>query len=333
MKSNIQSKLLAGVLLGGMLLIPVAAQAQNNVSPVTGGRLAVVDIKDASLKDALDLVFDSAGIKSRSIDASASQVFVPDVVRSNIAWDDLVRSLCITYDYKFSRNSDGLYVIEPRYPAGSFNPDGSGGFPGQGGSDSRGGGFPGQSDFGGRGNFPGQGGRSNGPSAAPANPFGFGGAPIGGPRSFGNRQMTPNVETRANSQTAPRTGRGRGGGNNRGGAGAGTPDQPITYTIIRVRHVYSGGIAQLFSNSSSIQTELFVTPGNINSGGLGGGSGIGGGFGGGGGGLGGGGGFGGGGFGGGGGGFGGGSSFGGGGSSFGGGGSSFGGGGFGGGGF
>lgn len=319
MKSNIHFKLLSGALLGGMLLAPVAAHAQNNVTPATGGRLAVVDIKDASLKDALDLAFDSAGIKSRSIDASASQVFVPDVVRSNIAWDDLVRSLCLTYNYKFSRNRDGLYVIEPRVPIGLTNPDGSPGFPGQDG-------FPGQGSFPGQGGFPGQGqggvpGR--GVTSAPANPFGFGGAPQGNTRNFGNRQMLPAVTTRANSQTTPRVG-GQAGG--RAAAGGRNTTEPIKYTIIRVRHVYSGGISSLFSEGSTITTDIFVTPGSLNGGGQGGGqggqSGGGGGFGGGIGGQGGGGG----GFGGG----GGGSSIGGGGGGFGGGG---GGGGFGGGGF
>ena len=289
MKSKIQFPLLAGVLLGGLLLAPTLAQAQNNAGPATGGRLAVVDIKDATLKDALDLVFDSAGIKSRSIDASASQVFVPDVVRSNIAWDDLVRSLCLTYDYKFSRNRDGLYVIEPRQPVGLVNPDGSAGFPNQSG-------FP----------------RPSGVGSAPANPFGFGGAPQGTPRNFGNRQMVPDVTTRANSQTAPRGGTGRGGTGRKS-------DKPLKYTIVRVKHVYSGGIAQLFSSGSRIPTEIFVTPGELggggggNSGGRGGGGSRSGGIGGGGGGFsggggigGGGGGFGGGGFGGGGGGFGGG---------------------------
>lgn len=245
MKSNIQTKLLAGALLSGMLLVPAVAQAQNSVSPATGGRLAVVDIKDASLKDALDLVFDSAGIKSRSIDASAAQVYVPDVVRSNIAWDDLVRSLCLTYDYKFSRNRDGLYVVEPRQPVGLVNPDGSPGFPGQGGSPNQGG-FPGQ-----------------GVGGAPANPFGFGGAPQGNPRNFGNRQMVPDVQTRANSQTTPRVG-GRAGGRTTGGRNS---TEPLKYTIIRVKHVYSGGIAQLFSEGTRIPTEIFVTPGITNGGG------------------------------------------------------------------
>lgn len=249
MKSKIQSQLLAGALLSATLFAPALAQAQNNPSPATGGRLAVVDIKDATLKDALDLVFDSAGIKSRSIDASASQVYVPDVVRSNIAWDDLVRSLCLTYDYKFSRNRDGLYVIEPRQPVGLVNPDGSPGFPGQTG-------------------FPNQGGSPNqGVGSAPANPFGFGGAPQGNPRNFGNRQMMPDVQTRANAQTTPRVG----GRNGTTGTTGRNPNTPLKYTIIRVKHVYSGGIAQLFSEGTTIPTEIFVTPGDSNA--LGGGGG------------------------------------------------------------
>ena len=250
MKSKIQLPLLAGALLGATLFTSSSVRAQNNVSPATGGRLAVVDIKDATLKDALDLVFDSAGIKSRSIDASASQVFVPDVVRSNIAWDDLVRSLCLTYDYKFSRNRDGLYVIEPRQPVGLFNPDGSQAFPGEGG-------FPGQGGFPQQGGFPGRGATGS----APANPFGFGGAPQGNTRNFSRGKMVPDVQTRTNSQTTPRVG-GRGGGRATTGR---DPDKPLRYRIIRVKHVYSGGIAQLFAGGDIIPTEVFVTPGDSNS--------------------------------------------------------------------
>ena len=231
-----KSQLLAGLLLGGMLWIPGVAHAQNNVTPATGGRLAVVDIKDATLKDALDLVFDSVGIKSRSIDASAAAVVVPDLVRSNIAWDDLVRSLCLTYNYRFSRNRDGLYVIEPRVPVG-LNPDGSatGATPG---------GFPGAS-----------GRPGGGVSSAPANPFGFGGAPQG-TTNRGNRLVVPEVQTLSNAQTTPRGGRGR-GGNTRG-----TGTNPLLkYTPIIVRHVYSGGIARLFNGGEVITTAAFVSPG------------------------------------------------------------------------
>lgn len=257
-----KTKFLTGLLLGGILGIPLVASAQNNVSPATGGRLAVVDIKDATLKDALDLVFDSAGVKSRSIDASAASVIVPDLVRSNIAWDDLVRSLCLTYNYRFSRNRDGLYVVEPRVPVGLVNPDGSpsGGFNAPGGFNNQ--------------NRP-----SGGVGSAPANPFGFGGAPQGNPRNRGNQLVVPDIETRANSQTTPRAG-GRRGGTGTGRTG-GTSTEPVKYTIIRVRHVYSGGIALLFSQGTVISSAEFVTPeprgiGGGGNGGGGGGSSFGG---------------------------------------------------------
>ena len=119
------------------------------------------------------------------------------------------------------------------------------------------------------------------------------------------------VTAQVNSQTAPSL-----------SDGAGGADEGKEYRLVIVRHVYVGGIAQLFANSDVISTENFLTPasalsggGGFGGGGFGGGGRGGGGFGGGGRG---GGGFGGGGFGGGGfgGGLGGGSSFGG--SSFGG---------------
>ena len=269
-----KSKLLFGAVLSGILWVPGLAMAQGTAG---AGRLAVVDIKDATLKDALDLVFDSAGIKSRSIDASASTVVVPDLVRSNIAWDDLVRSLCLTYNYRFSRNGDGLYVVEPRAPVGLANPDGSAG--------AAGGGFPGGGQGNNRGNNRGNGGNVG---AAPANPFGFGGAPQGNTRNRGNGLIVPtssDVETLSNAQTTPRAGGRRGGtGNGRTGTGGvGADGQPLSYSIIRIRHVYSGGIARLFNGGEIVYTRPFVTP-ELNdstgsntsggNGGSGGGSGV-----------------------------------------------------------
>ena len=73
--------------------------------------------------------------------------------------------------------------------------------------------------------------------------------------------MTPPVETRSNAQTTPRGGTAR-GGTARGGAAT---DEPLKYTIVRVKHVYSGGIAQLFSGGSIIYSDQFVTPGQTSS--------------------------------------------------------------------
>lgn len=269
-----KSKLLAGLLLGGILWVPSLASAQGaaGAAGAAGGRLAVVDIKDATLKDALDLVFDSAGVKSRSIDASAASIIVPDLVRSNIAWDDLVRQLTGTYNYKVYRNSDGLYVVEPRAPIGLVNPDGTPGAPA--------GGFTNGAGRGNRGGGNGGGGNS-GVGAAPANPFGFGGAPQSNTR--GNRLVVPSrgdVETRANSQTTPRAGGRRGGTGTgaRAGTGAGANGQALEYSIIRIRHVYSGGIARLFNGGQILFTAPFVTPnpdvGSVSSSGSGGGNGV-----------------------------------------------------------
>lgn len=210
-------------LLGGALLVS-GSGAQAQVTPGAPGRLAVVEIKDATLYDAINLVFRSAGVALPIQDDSAKAVVVPDIVRTNIAWDDLIRQLAPSKDWRFYKGPSGQYIIEPRAPQA---------IPGQEGA-----------PFGSPGSFPG---------TVPSNPFGGG---FNRRRTQASPLVRPAVETQANSQTRPRV-PGAGG---RAGAGTGATGEPLQYRPIIINHVYAGGIALLFGGFA-IPTEIFVTPG------------------------------------------------------------------------
>ena len=228
--------------------LPVQAQV---AAPATT-RLSVIELRDASLADALELIFKAAGNPSHIIDESAQSVPIPSVTLNNIAWDAAVRNLANSNNFKVSRNGTGTWVIEPRNPlpaegmmggeGGPFGPGGPGGNP------FLGGGRPGAA--------PGAGGRAGGRG-------GFGGGGRGG-RTLSNQ----NVRTFSNSQTR---------GNFGGGRPAANPNEGKDYRIIIVRHIYAGGIAQLFQGSTVIATETFVSPGVLTGGGGLGGGGLGGG--------------------------------------------------------
>jgi hypothetical protein len=257
-------------LLGGALL---SSGSLASAQTATTGRLAVVEIKNATLEDAINLVFRSAGVALPILDESTKTIAAPDITLNNVAWDDVIRQLAPARDWRFYKGVTGQYIVEPRAPQ----------------------------------IVPGQEGLPFGaPGGAPSSPFGanpFGANPFGGGsrnraqggRTQGNQLVRPGVETLANSQTLPRVPGARGA--RQGGGGGNSSDQPLQYRIINVRHVYAGGIALLFGGSV-LSTEQFVSPessGGLSggtNGGIGvsgtGGGGISGGLGGGGGGLGGG---------------------------------------------
>lgn len=246
-------------LMGASLPFMTPAHAQNAVTPGIGGRLSVVELKDTTLADALEMVFQAAGNPSHIIDEQAQMVPIQAYSLTNIAWDAAVRNLAQLNGYKVSRNPSGTYLIEPRVIP-SF--DGSS-FPGSSGFDRTSGSSSSSS------------GSSSSFQGGPPNPFLRN-------RGSGSTNMRSNgsLRTSANSQTRPNIG-GRGGGT------ALDPNEGKDYKIIIVRHIYAGGLAQLFGNSSVIRTQDFVSPGQSgggSSGGGGGRSGIGGGVGGGGGG-------------------------------------------------
>jgi hypothetical protein len=226
-----------------------------------------VELKDATLADALEMVFKAAGNPSHIIDDSARMVNIANSTFPNHDWHSIVRQLTATYNFRFSRNEAGTWVIEPRTP-----PPPPAGFEGSGGFSGSGGSFPGSGRRRGTGSGPG-----TFPGAAPGGAFGN---PVGSqpganvpanPFGGGNR---PAVRNFANPQTAPAFGGGAAGG-------AATDSEEKTFRILTVKHVYVGGIAGMFKGTGIIPTAPFVSPGFANGGGGIGGKNQGGGFGGG----------------------------------------------------
>ena len=233
-------------LTGASISCSVPSQAQSTAPASASGRLSLVELRDASLADALELIFKAAGNPSHIIDESAQLVPIPSVTLNNIEWDAAARNLANLNNFKLYRNPETrVWIVEPRNPVpadGTMGPDGS--------------------PFG-------------APPGSMGNPFlngrpGAGGRPMGG---GARTQSNQSIRTLANSQTR---------GNFGGGRQAVNPNEGKDYKIIIVRHIYAGGIAQLFQGGSVIATDAFVSPGVQGGGGLGGGIGGGGGFGGGG---------------------------------------------------
>ena len=126
MKNSISSAQWLLALSGVVASFCASAQAQNTVTPAPGGRLTVVELRDTSLADALEMIFQAAGNPSHIIDEQAQAVLIPSVTLNNIAWDSAVRNLTQLNNFKVSRNPSGTYIIEPRIA----QPTGEGLFPG-----------------------------------------------------------------------------------------------------------------------------------------------------------------------------------------------------------
>jgi hypothetical protein len=244
MKIKSSSLCLTLALTGAVFPFASPAKAQNAVTPGASGRLSVVELRDTTLADALELIFQAAGKPSHIIDESASLVQIPSVTLNNIAWDAAVRNLANLNNFKVSRNETGAWVVEPRAPvvpadgSGFPNPDGNFGQP---------------SPF---------------PGGVPSNPFGVAPGAGGRNRNRPRTQASPSVRTFSNAQTR---------GNFGGGRTNLNPNEGKDYRVIIVYHIYAGGLAKLFQNSSVISTDEFVSPesagGNGNGGGGGGGRG------------------------------------------------------------
>jgi hypothetical protein len=158
---------LAAMGLCGMASNPVQAQE-------AGETRLVVDLKDASLDDALNMIFKAVGDPTHSIDPAAKTFNIGTYsnMDSPKAWGDIVRKLPHMENFKFFRDpGDGSWRVELRVVP-TANPGFPGGFPG---------GFP--------NGFPGGGSPSGSPSGMSPNIT-----------TFGNRSMS---EVRVSPQIAP----------------------------------------------------------------------------------------------------------------------------------
>jgi hypothetical protein len=255
------------------------AQAQNAIAPAGGGRF-YVELKDATLADALEMVFKAAGNPAHLIDAAAKDVKIASVTFPNVAWDSIVRQLANQNGFLVKKNTTGTTVVEPRVQTPAPGADGIG----PGGTTPR------------------------VPGGVPANPFGAALEGGEGVTTFANAQFSetqPGTQGNAQFGGTNRNNRNnntRTTGNNNNNRGQRRQLNPEgNWRLVVIKHIYAGGIANLFADGEVIATDVMVLPESAGSGigasgggfGGSGGGGFGGGFGGGGGG-----GFGGGGFGG-----------------------------------
>ena len=97
---------------------PVQAQAAAGTQSTASAARFSVDIKDATLMDALQLVFMAANERSYSIDAAAKSVRVGTLSFKDQPWRDIVRTLTSLNKFRFAR-LNGVWVVEPRPNAAS----------------------------------------------------------------------------------------------------------------------------------------------------------------------------------------------------------------------
>lgn len=252
------------------VIAQAAAEPADAAGQPAGQLRFFVELKDATLADALEMVFKAAGNPAHIIDDSAKGVNISSSTFPNHDWASIVRQLTSTYNFKFYKNEGGTWVIEPRFPQqfiqggaeGSEDSGSGGGFSRRGsrgsGSGGPAGGFGGNSRGGFGSGFGGnQGGQRGGfggsSSNTPSNPFG------GGSR--------PTVNTFTNRQTLPSFGGGT--------AAASDSGEEKSFRILTVKHIPARGVAYLFQDTDVIPTEIFVMPAgggqNGQQGGFGGG--------------------------------------------------------------
>jgi hypothetical protein len=274
-KVSLRAWCITGVAAGVLSLSTgQAAHAQSAITPAGGGRY-YVELKDARLADALEMVFKAAGNPSHLIDESAKSVTVASITFNNVAWDSIVRQLANQNGFLVQKNASGTTMVEPRTP-----PAAEGGAPAGPGYPP---GYPGAAG-GTRPNLP--------PSrTVPANPFGA--AFEGGESNvttmanaqFGNDPAADTTQGNAQFNNNRNRNNNNNNTSNRSGRRQLNPDGE--YRLIVVRHIYAGGIANVFADGDVIATEDMVLPASAgsgigSSGGFGGGGFGGGGFGGGG---------------------------------------------------
>lgn len=114
---NVKTWAALTVLAGAALTSGVQSASAQAASGPSSTRFSV-DLKDATLRDALELVFQAAGNPSHVIDPSASQVRIGSVSFKNQEWRDIVRSLANLNKFRFRRENN-LWIVDPRAATGA----------------------------------------------------------------------------------------------------------------------------------------------------------------------------------------------------------------------
>lgn len=99
-------------LAGTSVLSGAQSVSAQQVSATSSTRFSV-DLKDATLRDALELVFQAAGNPPHVIDPAANQVRIGSVSFKDQEWRDIVRTLANLNKFRFRRES-GSWIIDPR---------------------------------------------------------------------------------------------------------------------------------------------------------------------------------------------------------------------------
>ena len=103
--------------LGGAMVLAQSAPAvaQSTITPGGNGRF-YVELKDASLADALEMVFKASGNPAHIIDEAAKSVYIASITLPNATADAVIRQLANQNNFLVKKNSAGATVIEPRAP-------------------------------------------------------------------------------------------------------------------------------------------------------------------------------------------------------------------------
>ncbi len=104
----------------GTAMLSGAQSASAQAASAPSSTRFSVDLKDATLRDALELVFQAAGNPSHVIDPAASQVRIGSVSFKDQEWRDIVRSLANLNKFRF-RRENGLWIVDPRSTATTRN--------------------------------------------------------------------------------------------------------------------------------------------------------------------------------------------------------------------
>lgn len=102
--------------LAGTSLLSAGQSASAQEASSSSSTRFSVDLKDATLRDALELVFQAAGNPSHIIDPAASQVRIGAVSFKDQEWRDIVRTLANLNKFRFRRES-GAWIVDPRSSA------------------------------------------------------------------------------------------------------------------------------------------------------------------------------------------------------------------------
>ena len=199
---------------------PQISHAQNATPVGTEGHF-YIELKDAPLSDALEMIFKAAGAPSFSIDEGAKAINIAPITFQNIEWTRAVRLLANQNGFLLQRDPEtAAWNVLPRPTAAAADAiTGAITAPGTG---------------------------------LPANPFATGRRPrLNGtpPITRANPQAVPGLERTNPFATGGPVMGGTGGGRGQqgGNVAPGTPKNPdAVYRLLPVQHVWAGGIARLF---------------------------------------------------------------------------------------